>query len=164
MSTTHCELKPRSKLKSFQGEENSFLKSLNFTPVSMICRVHRNSYVKSLDPCSVTFQTFSQLTVLKIKSNSTSIPITWRRVGSYADVCMNLLVFKLLKASFSCLFHNLRCFSSNKMLGEVADGGTLALGTSTCMSALALEEELLVERPDPEWVIFPTNLFNILKK
>jgi len=32
------------------------------------------------------------------------------------------------------------------------------------MSALALEEELLVERPDPEWVIFPTNLFNILKK
>jgi hypothetical protein len=48
------------------------------------------------------------------------------------------------------------------MLGEVDDGGTPAPGTSTCMSALALEEEL-VERDDPERVSLPTSLFIILQ-
>ena len=156
----HYELNPRSKLNSFQGIENYFPKSLNLTIVSTSCRVHRNSDVKSLDPCSLIFQMLSQPTVLKIKSNSMSIPVAWRRVGSYTDGCMNLLVNNSLEASFSRLFHNLRCFSSNRRL--VADDD--APRTLTCMSALALEEELLVERPDPEWVIFPTNLFNILKK
>jgi hypothetical protein len=50
------------------------------------------------------------------------------------------------------------------MLGEVDDGGTPAPGTSTCMLALALEEELLVERDDPERVSLPTSLFIILQK
>ena len=51
-STMHYELNHRSKLNSFQREENSFPKSLNLAPVSVICRVHKNSNVKSLDPWS----------------------------------------------------------------------------------------------------------------
>ena len=50
------------------------------------------------------------------------------------------------------------------MLGEVADGDTLALGTSTCISALALEEEILVEQDNPKRVSLPTSLFIILLK
>ena len=104
----------------------------------------------------------SQPTVLKMKSNSTSIPVAERRAGSYADVCMKLLVFNSLKASFSYLFRNLRCFSSNKMFLSADDdwGGTPTVGggTSICMSTLALEEELLVEQDDPAWVSLPTSL------
>jgi hypothetical protein len=44
------------------------------------------------------------------------------------------------------------------------DGDTPTTGTSTCMSALTLEEELLVERDDPEQVSLPTILFIILQK
>ena len=44
------------------------------------------------------------------------------------------------------------------------DSGTPAPGTSTCMSALALEEELLVERDNPERVSLPTILFILLQK
>ena len=44
------------------------------------------------------------------------------------------------------------------------DGSAPAPGTSTCMSALALEEELLVERNDPERVSLSLNLFNILQQ
>ena len=131
-------------------------------------RVPRNSNVKSLDPCSLIFQTLSLPIVLKMKSYSTSIPVTWRRAGSYVDVCMNLLVFNSFKASFSRLFRNLRCFSSNKMFLSADDdwGGTPTVGggTSICMSALALEEELLIEWPDPERMSLSLNLFNILHK
>ena len=133
----------------------------------MSCKVHRNSVVKSLDPCSLIFQTLSQPTVLKMKSNSTSIPVAERRAGSYADVCMKLLVFNSLKASFSRLFRNLRYFSNRMFLSAADDwGGTLTTGggTSICMSALALEEELLVEWPNPERMSLSLNLFNILHK
>ena len=41
-------------------------------------------------------------------------------------------------------------------------GGSPTLGTSTCMSALPLEEELLIEQDDPERVSLPTILFIIL--
>jgi len=50
------------------------------------------------------------------------------------------------------------------MLGEGDDGGTPAPGTSTCMSVLALEEELIVERDDPERMSLSLNVFNILHK
>ena len=156
----HYELNHRSKLNSFQREENSFPKSLNLAPVSVICRVHKNSNVKSLDPCSTTFQTPSHPTAIKTKSNSTSKLVAWRRTGSYADVCTNVLVFNFLKVSFSCLFCQWICFSSSRML--VADDD--APGTSTCMLALALEEELLVDRANPEQASLPTNLFIILQK
>ena len=41
---------------------------------------------------------------------------------------------------------------------------TLALGTSTCMSALTLEEELLIEWDDPERVSLLISLFIFLQK
>ena len=41
---------------------------------------------------------------------------------------------------------------------------TIVGGTSICMSALALEEELLIEWPDPERMSLSLNLFNILHK
>jgi hypothetical protein len=51
------------------------LKSLKETLVSLGCRVHRNSMVKSLHPCSFNSQAFSHPTFLKTSSNSKSIPI-----------------------------------------------------------------------------------------
>ena len=71
--------------------------------------------------------------------------------------------FQLFEGIFFLLFRNLRCFSSNRMLGEVDDGDTSALRTSTCMSMLALDEELLVERDYPEWVNLSPILFIILQ-
>ena len=50
------------------------------------------------------------------------------------------------------------------MLGEVDDDSNPTTGTSTCMSALALAEELLIVRDDPEQVSLPTSLFIILQK
>ena len=60
------------------------------------------------------------------------------------------LVFNFLKASFSCLFHQWICVSSSRMLVAVDDDCGIASGALTCMSALTLEEELLVEQADPE--------------
>jgi hypothetical protein len=71
----HCELNPRSTLNSFQATEISFPKSLNFTSILVVCKVHRYSSVKSLDPYSLMFQTPSKPIVLKMKTNSTSIPV-----------------------------------------------------------------------------------------
>jgi hypothetical protein len=42
-------------------------------------------------------------------------------------------------------------------------GSALAPGTSTCMSVLALEEELLIEQDNLERVSLPTSLFIILQ-
>jgi hypothetical protein len=65
MSTAHCSGKPRNLLKFFHDGENSLLKSLKETLVSPGCRVHRNSMVKSLHPCSFNSQAFSHPTFLK---------------------------------------------------------------------------------------------------
>jgi hypothetical protein len=75
ISTTHCSGKPRNLLKFFHDGENSLLKSLKETLVSPGRRVHRNSMVKSLHPCSFNFQAFSHPTLLKTSSNLESIPI-----------------------------------------------------------------------------------------
>jgi hypothetical protein len=75
MSTAHCSGNPRNLLKFFHDGENSLLKSLKETSVSPGCKVHRNSMVKSLHPCSFSSQAFSHPTFLKTSSNSKSIPI-----------------------------------------------------------------------------------------
>jgi hypothetical protein len=75
MSTTNYSRKPRKTLKFFYDGENYLLKSLKKTSVSLGCRVHRNSMVKSLHPCSFNSQAFSHPTFLKTSSNSKSIPI-----------------------------------------------------------------------------------------
>ena len=81
---------------------------------------------------------------------------------------MNLRVFSCLKASFSVLFHNFRCFSSRRMFfsaDDVSDGApTMGDGVSICMSALAHEDILLVERDEDERVNVLFNLRIILQK
>jgi len=80
---------------------------------------------------------------------------------------MNLLVFSCLKASFFVLFQNFKCFSSRRMFFSAdydLDSAPIAGdGTSICMSALPLEEELLVERNDAARLSLPTNLLIFLQ-
>ena len=54
MSTTHCALNHRSSLNYFKGTEKSFPNYLNVTSESVVCIVHKNSAVKSLDPSSLS--------------------------------------------------------------------------------------------------------------
>jgi hypothetical protein len=67
MSIAHYSRKPRNLLKFFHDGEKSLLKSLKETSVSLGCRVHRNSMVKSLQPCSFNSQAFSHPTLIKNK-------------------------------------------------------------------------------------------------
>ena len=81
---------------------------------------------------------------------------------------MKLLVFNSLKASFFLLVPQLEVlllqqdvsFSCWRLRWRSDCRG----GTSICMSVLALEEELLVERPNPECMSLSLNLFNNLHK
>ena len=80
---------------------------------------------------------------------------------------MNLWVFSCLKASFSILFWNFRCFSSRRMFFSVDDDPNYASiardGTSTYMSALPLEEELLIKWNDVARLSLLTNLLIFLQ-
>jgi hypothetical protein len=83
-------------------------------------------------------------------------------------VCINVRDFSFLKASFSALDCQRIYDSSSKALFVDDDdyGGAPAPGdgTSTCMSELALEDELLNERDDCERIVFPVIAFHILQK
>jgi hypothetical protein len=121
----------------------------------VICSVHKNSNVKSLDPCLVMFQKPSHPTALKMRSSSTSIPIACSRTGSYIAMCTNLRVFSFLKASFSVLVLRWICDSSyRKLLADGDNGGTWATGDGalTFVSKPTHEDVLLVERDEDERV------------
>jgi len=94
-----------------------------------------------------------------------SIPVSCSRRGSYTVVCINLQDFSFLKASFSALDCQQLCDSSSRtlFLDEDDCGDALAPGngTSTCMLEFSLEDELLNERDDHEWVAFPLKAFHI---
>jgi hypothetical protein len=83
-------------------------------------------------------------------------------------MCINLRDFSFLKASFSALDYQWICDSSSRTLFMDDDGygGAPAPGdgTSTCMSELALEDELLNEQDDCKRVAFPVIAFHVLQK
>ena len=96
-----------------------------------------------------------------------SIQTCWLQKGWVIDRSVNEPPsFQLLIGLLLRLVPKLRCFSSRRMFFSADDdldgAPTAEDGTSTCMSVLPREEELLVERNDAARLSLLTNLLIFL--
>uniref|UniRef100_A0A0A9CRM0 Uncharacterized protein n=1 Tax=Arundo donax TaxID=35708 RepID=A0A0A9CRM0_ARUDO len=85
--TLHLLLKPSIVLRSFQVRKCSCLKSPNVMLAEEDCKEHRNSMVRSLQPCSCINQKLPYPIALNTCSKSSSVLVLMRKFASYAWVC-----------------------------------------------------------------------------
>ena len=84
--TTHCSENPNAILKVFHVRVNNLLNILNRTLSSSKSRELINSIVSNLLSYSVISHASSHPIILKISSNSESIPVSWGKAISNIDV------------------------------------------------------------------------------